>query len=91
LFATRVVYISGKFAPSVVDTCGNLPLASLTSVENLPVVKLKWLAKMLTKMLAKFAASVVDTGGAPSIVNISENLRKNCLNRIFWGWGETDS
>jgi hypothetical protein len=40
LFATGVVYTSGKFAAVVVDTGGNLQPASLTPVANLPLVLL---------------------------------------------------
>jgi hypothetical protein len=41
LFATSVVdKTGGKFASGVVDTGGNLPLASLTPVTNLPPVSL---------------------------------------------------
>jgi hypothetical protein len=29
------------------------------------------------KLVAKFAAGVVDTGGAPGLANISANFRKN--------------
>jgi hypothetical protein len=49
LFATGVVYTGGKFAASFVDTSGNLPPVSTT----------------LAKLVEKFAASVIDTGGAP--------------------------
>jgi hypothetical protein len=38
----------------------NLPPVSLTPVANLPPVSTK-----LAKLVAKFAAGVVDTGGAP--------------------------
>jgi hypothetical protein len=61
LFATSVIYTSGKFSASVVDSGGNLPPVSTT----------------LAKIVEKFAAGDVDTGGAPWIVNISENFRKN--------------
>jgi hypothetical protein len=57
LFATGVVYNSGKFAASVVDTRGNSSPAFLTPVANLPPVSTK-----LAKLVAKFAAGVVDTG-----------------------------
>jgi hypothetical protein len=41
----------------------------------------------------KFAAGVVDTGGAPSLANISANFKKilSGPNGILWGWGGTDS
>jgi hypothetical protein len=48
------------FATGVVDTVGNLPPVSTTSA--VPV--------------AKFSTSIVDTGGAPSLANISENSLK---------------
>jgi hypothetical protein len=41
----------------------------------------------------KFATSVIDTCGAPSLANISASFRKNSK-RSKWntlGWGETDS
>jgi hypothetical protein len=46
------------FATGVVDTGGKLPPVSLTSVANLPPV-----STTLGKLVAKFAAGVVDTGG----------------------------
>jgi hypothetical protein len=49
------------FATGVVHTGGNLPPVSTTPV----------------KLVAKFAAGVVDTGGAPKLANISANFRKN--------------
>ncbi len=58
LFATGVIYTSGKFAAGVLDTSGNLPPVSLTPVANLPPVSTR-----LAKMVDKFATSV-DTGGA---------------------------
>jgi hypothetical protein len=60
LFATGVVYSGGKFAACVVDTSGNSPPGSLTPVANLPPV-----STTLAKLAEKFAASIVDTGGAP--------------------------
>ncbi len=56
LFATGVSDTGGKFAAGVVDTGGNLPLVSLTPVTNLPPV-----STTLLKLVAKFAACVVDT------------------------------
>jgi hypothetical protein len=47
-------------ATGVVDTSGNLLLVSTR-----PAV-----------LVAKFAVGVVDTGGAPTLVNISANFRK---------------
>ncbi len=43
--------------------------------------------------MAKFGAGVVDTGGAPSLANISANFRKNMKSPyvIFGGLGEDDS
>jgi hypothetical protein len=60
LFATVVIYIGD-----------NLPPVSLTPMANLPPV-----STTLAKMVEKFTAGVVDTGGSP--------------NAILWGWGETD-
>jgi hypothetical protein len=48
------------FATGVVDTGGNLPPVSLTSAANLPPV-----STTLVKLVAKFAAGVVETGGQP--------------------------
>ncbi len=57
---------------------------SMTPVANLPPVSTT-LAKLVAKFAAgvvfdtggKFATGVVDTGGAPLLVNISANFRKN--------------
>jgi hypothetical protein len=49
-------------------------------VANLPLVSLIPAAKCATGVIntyGKFATSVVDTGGAPSLANISANFRKN--------------
>jgi hypothetical protein len=65
LFATGVVYTGGKFAPWVVDTSGNLPLASLTPVADflpVPVANLPQESTTLAKLVDKFATSGVDTG-----------------------------
>jgi hypothetical protein len=50
----------------------NLPPVSLTPVANLPPV-----STTLLKLVAKFTARVVDTGGQPLAANISANFRKN--------------
>jgi hypothetical protein len=45
----------------------------------------------LAKLMAKFAASVVDTGGAPRLANITVNFRKKLRNSpsgILWGCGK---
>jgi hypothetical protein len=53
----------------VVDTGGNLPPMLLTSAANLPPVLLTPVANLssvsttLVKLVTKFAAGVVDTGG----------------------------
>jgi hypothetical protein len=71
LFATGVVYTGDKFAAIVLDTGGKWPPASLTPVANLPPVLLTPVAKLppesstLAKMVEKFVAGVIDTGGAP--------------------------
>jgi hypothetical protein len=44
----------------------------LTPVANFPPV-----STTLVKLVAKFAAGVVDTGGQPWAANISANFRKN--------------
>jgi hypothetical protein len=56
----RFRYTSGKFAAGVVDTSGNLPTALLTTMANLPPV-----STTLAKLVEKFVAGVIDTGGAP--------------------------
>ncbi len=53
-------FATGVVDAIVVDTGGNLPSVSLTSVANLSQV-----STTLAKMVEKFAAGVVDTGGAP--------------------------
>ncbi len=69
LFATGVVYTGGKFAVHVVGTRGNLPMALLTPVANLlpvsltPVANLPLKSTTLVKLVAKFAAGSIDTGG----------------------------
>ncbi len=50
----------------------NLPPVWLTPVANLPPV-----STIQGELVAKFAAGVVDTGGAPWLANISANFRKN--------------
>jgi hypothetical protein len=58
------------FATGVTDTGGgDLPPASLTTVANLPSV-----STTPAELVAKFAAGVVDTGGAPPFENISQNF-----------------
>jgi hypothetical protein len=56
----------------VLTPAANLPPVSLTPVANLPPV-----STTLLKLVAKFAADVVDTGGQPLAANISANFRKN--------------
>jgi hypothetical protein len=71
------------FATGVVDIAGNLPRASLTPAANFPQVSLTPVANLPqvsttpAKLVAKFAASVIDTGGAHLLSNISANFRKN--------------
>jgi hypothetical protein len=61
---------------------------SLTPVANLPPV-----STTLLKLVAKFAAGVVDTGSQPLAGNISENFQKirNGPYGFLRGLGETDS
>ncbi len=61
LFATGVNDTGGKFAVNVFDNGGKLPPVLLTPA----------------KLVAKFAAGVVDAGVAPRLANISANFRKN--------------
>ncbi len=49
----------------------------LPPVSLIPVANLTTLSTTLAKLVAKFATGVVDTGGAPWLVNISANFRKN--------------
>jgi hypothetical protein len=48
------------FATGVIDTGSKLPLVSLTLVANLPPV-----STTVAQLVAKFAAGVIDTSGAP--------------------------
>jgi hypothetical protein len=59
------------FATGVIDTGGNLPLASLTPAANLPPV-----STTQGDLVAKFAASVVDTCGkfAACVIDTGGNL-----------------
>jgi hypothetical protein len=62
---------------NVVDTGGNLPPASLSPAANFPPVSLPPVSTTQAELVAKFAAGVVETGGAPWRANISANFRKN--------------
>ncbi len=56
------------------------PVANLLAVSTTPAVR-----------VAKFAAGVVDTGGAPGLANISANFRKKIevTPKLFSGaWGK---
>ncbi len=66
-----------KFAAGVIDTAGNLPLVLLTPMANLSPILLTPVANLPTVLVTKFSASVVDTGGAPWLANISAELLKN--------------
>jgi hypothetical protein len=82
------------FAASVADTGGNLLPVLLTPVANLPLV-----STMRAKLVAKFAASLIDTGGkfaadvvdtsgkfATGINNTSENGGKICCLYRWHQW-----
>ncbi len=79
----------GKFAAGVVDSGGKLPPVSLIPAANLPPV-----STTLAKLVAKFAAGVVDTRGAP--LPWCEYLREfskkfeTVLMRYSGAGGETD-
>ncbi len=66
-----IVPTGDKFADGVVDTSGSLAPVSLTTDANLlpvlltPVANFPPVSTTLAKLVAKFAAGVVDTGGAP--------------------------
>jgi hypothetical protein len=53
------------FATGVVDTGDNLSPVLLTPAANLPPVSLTPVSTTLVKLVAKFAAGVVDTAGQP--------------------------
>jgi hypothetical protein len=90
----------GKFAASVFDTSGNLPPASLTLVANLPpvsltpvslvlVANLPPISTTLAELVAKFAAGVVDTGDAPSLVSAYFRKQFKMTLVLFSGaWGK---
>jgi hypothetical protein len=75
LFATGVNDTGSKFSAGFVDTGGNLPPVSLTPAANslTPVANLPPVSTTLVKLVAKFAAGVVDTGGkfATGVVDTS--------------------
>jgi hypothetical protein len=94
LFATDVVHSGDKVDSGVVDTGGKLPRASLSLVAicrryywhwaNLPPV-----STTPAKLIAKFAAGVVDTVVHLDL-RISSRIFKqirNSPNGILWGWG----
>ncbi len=76
----------GKFIASIVDTGVSLPRVTLLDTGG------KFATGIKTPAVAveKFATGVIDTGGAPSLANISENHWKNSKlpNFIFRGLGE---
>ncbi len=95
LFANGVIETGGKFAAGVVDIGGKLSPVLLTPTANLPLVSLTPVAYLppvsttLAKLVAKFAADVVDTGGDLDLqisLRIFEKIR-NGSNGILWGWG----
>ncbi len=69
-----VIDTSGKFAAGVNDDGGKLPPVSLTPAANLlpvsltPVANLSPVSTTLAKLVAKFAAGVVETGGKFELV-----------------------
>jgi hypothetical protein len=74
LFATGVNDTGGKFSVGGVDTGGNLPPASLTSLT--PAANLPPVSTTQGELVAKFAAGVVYTGGkfAAGVVDTGGNL-----------------
>jgi hypothetical protein len=67
-FATGDLDIGSKFSAGVVDTGGNLPPVSLPAtilppISLTPVANLPLVSTILAKLVAKFAADVVDIGG----------------------------
>jgi hypothetical protein len=60
------------FATGVITPVANLPPVSLIPAANYPPV-----STTQAKLVAKFAAGVVDTGSEPLLANISANFRKN--------------
>jgi hypothetical protein len=87
------VVTGGKFPAGVVDTCGNLLLASLTSVANLlpvsltPVANLPPVSTTLGEMVENFAPRVVDTGGkfAASVVDTGGNFAAGTSGKFATG------
>jgi hypothetical protein len=77
---------SSRCTTDVVDTGGKW---KKSSVINVLIILFGYpVSTTLAKLVAKSAASVIDTGGAPYLANISENFRKNSKqNGILWGWG----
>jgi hypothetical protein len=80
LFPLFVNDTGGKFAAGVVETGGNLPLASLTPalppVSLTPVANLPPVSTTQGELVAKSAAGVVDTVGkfAAGVVDTGGNL-----------------
>ncbi len=68
-------------------------MANLPPVSTTPAVPVAKLAAGTVDTGGIFATDVVGTGGAPSLANISTNLKKNrnYPNFIFGGSGEDDS
>jgi hypothetical protein len=66
-------------------SAANLPPVSLTQVANLPPV-----STTPTVPVAKFSAGVVDTCGAPSLVNILQSSKKFEMTLMLFsgGWGK---
>ncbi len=66
--------------------------AEIFTAQGAPPVSLTTVSTTLAKLVAKFAAGVVDTSGAPWLVNISANFRKNSKRSLLdtlglgWNW-----
>jgi hypothetical protein len=58
-----------------------LPLVLLTLVANLPPV-----STTPAELVAKFAAGVIDTVGAPGLANISANFEKFEMTLVLFSW-----
>jgi hypothetical protein len=85
--------------PASLTPAANLPPVALTPVANLPPV-----STAQGKLVAKFAAGVVDTGGNLPPVSLTPVVHldlqisprifeqiQNGPNGTLWGWGETHS
>jgi hypothetical protein len=67
--STTLAKLVAKFAAGVIDTGGKYAACVVDTGGNF--------ADVVVDIGGKFATGVVDNGGAPLLVNISANFRKN--------------